>query len=214
MYSGGDNVLEFATSGRKAISLNSSTLIFYQDADPYGATITFYRSTGNVSTIGNVSASGYVLGAAGIAVGVIATDNRIDDASNGSGSTTLYIGNETITTSSDKRIKKDITSFTGYGLDLTSQLPVKEFAWDDPSDTQGSKNERGKYMGFIAQEVADIVPWAVNTQGGKDCENCKAGNECEEHPIPWLLNYSYIVPVLVKAVQELTEKVKRLEEGN
>ena len=98
----------------------------------------------------------------------------------------------TYNTTSDYRLKTDKKSFDA--LSLVEQIPVYDFKW--------------KYMdtrdyGCLAHELAEIIPNAVN--GEKDAID----DEGEKHYQQ--ADYSKIVPVLVKAIQELQEKVKTLE---
>jgi Chaperone of endosialidase len=83
----------------------------------------------------------------------------------------------TYTPSSDARFKENVADIH-YGLDTVKALTGRAFTWID-----SKKND----VGFIAQEVALVVPEVVSTD--------KKGY----HGV----NYSGIVPVLVKAVQEL-----------
>jgi len=89
-------------------------------------------------------------------------------------------------TSSDYRLKKDLKDFDG--LDKVSKIPVYDFKWkvDDSSS-----------YGVMAHELQDILPDAVS--GEKD------GEEMQE------VDYSKIVPLLIKSIQELEAKVKILE---
>lgn len=56
--------------------------------------------------------------------------------------------------SSDRRLKHDIRGLEGRGLELVRKLRGVSFVWND-----GGKAA----MGFIAQEVEPIVPYAVST---------------------------------------------------
>ena len=141
----------------------------------------------------------------------LSTNNQIWTASQGSSTTTLYIGNASITTVSDIRIKTDINTWKGNALDMISKMRVVDFAWNDPSDkAEINKNSRGKYVGFIAQEVIDIMPWTVNAPD-RHCSDCKLGRQCKKHRNFWQLEYEYIVPILCKGMQELQQKVELLE---
>jgi hypothetical protein len=51
--------------------------------------------------------------------------------------------------------------------------------------------------GVIAHELQEVLPYAVT--GEKDAKEMQS------------VDYSKLVPVLVKAIQELSEKVKQLE---
>ena len=89
---------------------------------------------------------------------------------------------------SDISKKTQIEDIT-YGLDTINQLrPVSFFYKTDLEDKQ---------VGFIAQEVNDVLPEAIQIH--KDEEDLM------------FIDKSSIIPVLVKAIQELTEKVETLE---
>jgi len=80
-------------------------------------------------------------------------------------------------TSSDYRLKKDLKDYNG--LDVVSKIKTYDFEWI----------EDGKRMyGVLAHELAEIIPYAVN--GEKDGEQMQGAD------------YSKIVPVLIKAIQE------------
>ena len=100
-------------------------------------------------------------------------------------------------------------------MDLVNRFNVVDFEWDDPTDTaEYDKNYRGSYTGMLAQETVKIAPWIINDQGGgRDCDECLAGHDCEEHGM-WIVSYQNLVPTLVKAIQELKEKIQELEHGN
>ncbi len=153
-----------------------------------------------------------------------ATASIISASTHGSGSTATLIGNATITVSSDSRIKKDVVTWSGNALSAISRAPrLVEFTYDIPGcggdlaaegDEDARKygpNARGRYLGFIAQETIDWAPWVVNAGAGKDCHKCRKGQKCEEHTTPWTVEYEHLVPLLIKAVQELTAKIAVLE---
>ena len=167
-------------------------------------------SVGNLSSAGavtNVTADGAIIATGGIAfTDVLAA--WIDDATHGAGTTTIYIGNQTITTSSDMRVKTDIVDWKGSALDLLRQGRLKEFNYDLPgggSQTEGyGPNARGRYIGMLAQETIAWAPWIVNAGAGADCQQCLAGLPCEKHS-PWGVEYQHLVPLLVKGIQELEQ---------
>lgn len=101
-----------------------------------------------------------------------------------SGSSTQY------NTSSDYRLKKNFKDFNG--LNLVSQIPVYDFNWK-----VGVDPEEGQAWGVKAHELQEVLPNAVS--GEKD------GDEMQG------VDYSKIVPILIKAIQELEAKVKILE---
>ena len=90
---------------------------------------------------------------------------------------------------SDARAKKDITYFNEPILDKVMQLKPASFRY-----TQNDENIKG---GFIAQEVKEIFPDLVTkTQDEDDLMG---------------VDYYGVIALLTKAVQELTEKVNKLE---
>lgn len=147
----------------------------------------------------------------GIRIGADSGNNEIDDATQGAASTTLYIGNASITVSSDKRVKSNIQAWDGQATDLLSQLSVKDFDYDADHVPFGGIYD-GRYVGLMAQDVFKVAPWAVNTQGGADCQNCLSGMSCEEHPQPWSVKAELMTGIMVKTMQELERRISLLEE--
>jgi len=103
------------------------------------------------------------------------------------------VGNITITgsstaynTSSDYRLKKDLKDFDG--LDKVSKIPVYDFKW---------KVDNSSSYGVMAHELQEVLPNAVS--GEKDGEEMQG------------VDYSKVVPLLIKSIQELEAKVKILE---
>jgi len=90
-------------------------------------------------------------------------------------------------TSSDYRLKEDLKDFAG--LDMVSKIPVYNFKW---------KTDDNRSYGVMAHELQEVLPQAVS--GDKDAEEMQS------------VDYSKIVPLLVKSIQELTAKVDKLEQ--
>jgi hypothetical protein len=89
-------------------------------------------------------------------------------------------------TSSDYRLKTDLKDYNG--LDLVSKVKTYDFEWIE---------DNSRMYGVLAHELYDVIPYAVN--GEKDGEQMQG------------VDYSKLVPVLVKAIQELSAKVSALE---
>jgi len=90
-------------------------------------------------------------------------------------------------TSSDYRLKQDLKDFNG--LDLVSKLKAYDYEW---------KSDKTRSYGVIAHELQSVINYAVT--GVKDGEQMQG------------VDYSKIVPVLIKAVQESHTIIKTLEE--
>lgn len=104
-----------------------------------------------------------------------------------------------ITSLSDERDKKDVKEL-GAGLDFVKDLKPVEFVWDD-RDENGRHNV--KDFGFIAQDLKK----AQEDAGLADTLKLVY----EENPEKLEASYGKLVPILVKAIQELTAKVEALE---
>jgi len=143
----------------------------------------------------------------GARIGADSAANEIDDASQGCSSTTLYIGNASITVCSDQRLKKCITETAICATKLINDLRVVDYVWCDPTDVAPvNRNSRGVWTGLIAQETVDVAPWVVNAPD-RTCPTCKAGKACKKHTGRWHLEYQHLVPALIKAIQELSTRM-------
>tara|TARA_R100000231_G_scaffold68427_1_gene54630 strand:- start:147 stop:1034 length:888 start_codon:yes stop_codon:yes gene_type:complete len=98
-------------------------------------------------------------------------------------------------TSSDYRIKKNITTQTELGIDKIKQLRPVNYEYTDYGVFKGDGIAR---KGFIAHEVAEVIPSAVD--GEKD-----ADDQIQS------LRMDAIVSVLTKALQEAVAKIETLE---
>ncbi len=101
--------------------------------------------------------------------------------------TNLYMNNwpifdTTIQTSSDERLKKEISDSKVDALSVINALACKEFKW--------RQDRRFEELGFIAQQVKEVNPKFV-------------GERIGEGKTYYTLDLMAIIPYLVKAVQEL-----------
>jgi len=94
-------------------------------------------------------------------------------------------------------------------LEKVNQVRIVDFNWDDPSDTSfNNRNARGKWTGVLAQELVDIFPFAVNAPRNES--DLSIDTDSEQR---WLVDQAQMVPVLIKAIQQLSARVDELEEG-
>jgi len=89
-------------------------------------------------------------------------------------------------TSSDYRLKEDLQDFAG--LNIVSKIPVYNFKW---------KTDESRSYGVMAHELQEVLPQAVT--GDKDAEDMQS------------VDYSKIVPLLVKSIQELKAEIELLK---
>jgi len=109
----------------------------------------------------------------------------------------VNVGNISVTsvstiynTSSDRRVKENISP-TVLGLNALMQIPVNDFNFiNDPNGV--------RQQGFIAQELYNIYPNAVTTNGDDGIVELDTPNKN-----PWSVDYGRITPLIVKSIQEL-----------
>jgi hypothetical protein len=169
-----------------------------------GATVT----TGNANVfigpdtgvgISNITGQGIVLIGSGGGVNPSSASAQFEITLGNSFITALRCAQTSITSLSDARDKKDVTDLRA-GLDFVKGLRPVEFVWDE-------RDEEGRHdiadFGFIAQdlkaaqedaELADVLKLVY-----------------ESNPEKLEASYGKLVPILVKAVQELAAKVEQLE---
>lgn len=112
--------------------------------------------------------------------------------------TTLRCAVTTITSLSDERDKKDISDIS-YGLDLINELRPVQFEWN----TRDGEKTGQKDIGFIAQELASL-------EDSLDAHEI-LGLTYRDNPEKLEASYGRLVPILVKAVQELSARIEQLE---
>lgn len=93
-----------------------------------------------------------------------------------------------ITTGSDRKLKDNIETTSVKALDKINALNLVAFDY--------IKDKTHEEIGLIAQEVLNIIPGSVEKYEGED-----------NH---LTINYSKFVPYLIKAVQELNQKLEEI----
>ncbi|MCF8359064.1 MAG: tail fiber domain-containing protein [Prolixibacteraceae bacterium] len=107
---------------------------------------------------------------------------------------------------SDKRLKENFRSIDN-SLEKVLQLEGKKFDYiADAIDSTSNEKERQKrvemkknQLGFVAQEVIEILPEAVHY---------------EEEADLYYINYDAIIPVIVEAIKELSSEIDVLKSKN
>ena len=108
---------------------------------------------------------------------------------------TAFGNTSNFTTLSDIKYKKDITRIS-ESLDRVLELKPSKFVWKT-TDTED--------IGFIAQEVEEIIPEVVLT----DKEGILGAPDTKDYKT---ITYPKLIPLLVDSIQELTKKVSTLED--
>lgn len=104
-------------------------------------------------------------------------------------------------TYSDGRVKKEIKEIE-YGINEVMKMkPVqyKHYSSEFVNNTLNIGDQYTNEIGFVAQDIHEIVKEAVNRGSEKEL---------------WSLDKSKLIPVLVKAVQELKAELDELKQNN
>ena len=172
-----------------------------------GAEAGTYITTGSdntfLGTYSGVGFSGITTGSNNICIGInsgaptATTSNSITLGNNSNN--VLRCAVTSITSLSDSRDKEEVAELA-VGLEFVKELNPVSFVWND-------RDESGKHgvkdFGFIAQDLKA-------TQEKYDMAET-LGLVYEENPEKLEASYGKLIPILVKAIQDLTAKVEALE---
>jgi hypothetical protein len=125
------------------------------------------------------------------------------------GDGTIFAQNTTVQSLSDVRLKENISD-AAEGLAVITALRPVRYDWK-----AGYGNDRKNQLGFVAQEMEAVFPEAVSVW-----EMDEPTGEVDEDgkPITEKVDYKTVgpgalIPVLVKAIQELEARIATLEAG-
>jgi hypothetical protein len=158
----------------------------------------FNLTTGSFNVIVGVSSGALITtGSNNVCLGddtQTATPTTSNSITLGNGSHNILRCNVTsITSLSDARDKTNIEEST-YGLDLVKSLKPVTFEWD----TRDGVKKGVKDLGFIAQDL-------------KELDDEHLGLVYSENPEKLEASYGRLIPVLVKAIQDLSKELETLK---
>ena len=114
----------------------------------------------------------------------------------------FYTNDGTVSSLSDIRAKKDVNDLTD-GLSIIDQLRPITFKYNGAGDMTG--DDGIQRYGFIADEVLPVASQYVSVFKGKI-----NGEEVDDVKS---LSTTRMIPMMMKAIQELSAKVTALEDG-
>ena len=162
-----------------------------------------YRSGQNVTSaanntfIGSQAGDAVTTGSNNTVIGYDASASAVDATNEitlgNSSIATIRCQVQTISSLSDKRDKTNIQD-SNYGLDLIDSLKPVTFEWDMRDGAKVGQKD----LGFIAQDLQEL-----------DDENLQL--VYSNNPEKLEASYGRLIPVLVKAIQDLSAKVTALE---
>ena len=130
--------------------------------------------------------------------GVVQKLHRDQNIKFNTGTNELKCAGDIIAFVSDERLKTDMVGITN-ALDKVNSLSGFTYTWTEWASEQGNQFDRSKrHVGVSAQEVQKVLPEAVA-------------------PAPFneeylTVKYDKIVPLLIEAIKELSDKVSALED--
>jgi len=214
----GDNNIAIGASALGALTTEDDNIAIGFESlygnNSQGNTCVGFR-TGKAVTSGDFNLIlGYDAGQSGSPGGAVTT-----------GSNQVCLGDENIanahiqvdwTIASDKRDKTDVESLD-LGLEFINQLEPVTYRWDKRSkyskdqsvSPDGTHKEEQLEGGFLAQDVEAIE----EQYGHKLSDKTNLTFHSSEDEQMYGIKYSKFVPMLVKAVQELSAEVEELKKG-
>ncbi|MEO7358425.1 MAG: tail fiber domain-containing protein [Ignavibacteria bacterium] len=213
----GFNSLNSNTSGNQNTAVGLSALHYNfsgSNNTAVGETSLFFNSTGNENTaLGKLSGVFLTSGSNNTLIGYFS------QPSSGTVSNQITLGDgnisslrcnvQTITSLSDRRDKKNITDLP-LGLDFLMKIKPRLFNWDkrewyDNNISDGSKMNEAPTAGFIAQELDEV----------QTTENAEWLNlVMKDNPEKMEATSGNLLPVMVKAIQELKTENDLLKQNN
>jgi hypothetical protein len=169
-----------------------------------------FQALNNNTTGSNNTAIGYNAGVGGFGINITTQSNLF--ILGNSSVTDLICADTSISGHSDARDKKDIEALNFSGLAYINALIPRKFTWD-MRKCVGTKKDITE-IGFIAQEVEFVqssvyaVPGIVSTY---DIDYTDPETDETIVTDQKLIAPAKLIPILVKAIQELTVRVELLE---
>ena len=222
---GAENVFVGAGAGQLNLTGGNNTIV--------GASAGYTNSVGANNTIMGAGAAFSATNSTNTVIGASAAANLTSGASNtviggsaGNSSSVInlttqsnrvVIGDANVTNAyilvawtvtSDSRDKSDVQS-APYGLQFVNELIPITYKWDkrdkyENSTPDGTHKESKTQLGFLAQDVIALE----KKHGGVAGDLLIADDETEES---LKITETKFIPILVKAIQELTARVQALE---
>ncbi len=175
------NTIEFEVNGSERMRINSSGYVMINTTSTHATNARFYVGGANSAITGMAIVNDNDAGTIYSMYVLNASNSLVGGISNNGSSTTFQ-------TSSDYRLKENV-NYDWDGTEKLKQLKPAQFNFINNADET--------VEGFIAHETEGVAPYAVI--GEKDGEQMQG------------MDYGRITPILVKAIQELEERVKTLE---
>ncbi|ANI89300.1 hypothetical protein A9P82_08350 [Arachidicoccus ginsenosidimutans] len=194
------SLLGTIVSTNAQLQYNSNGTLTFGNVSPYGAYTTNFNGYGFYFTSSSSPGDFLEMNVSTSNPRIAGTGNQIVFY-NTETSTFNTIQVQSVSTMSDRRAKMNILPLTS-GLDKIKRLKPVSFTWRERMGSDKvrmkAKGKPATDVGFIAQDVEQVIPDAVN-------DFIDTTSDVK------MLNYNAIVSVLTQAVKELSDKVDSLQ---
>ncbi len=196
-YNHGSDRMEFHTAAAERMRIDSSGNLLVGTAETPLTLLSDGYSGFGVSGSGDYIVSSRFNGASGYFKRENSNGSVLEFLRDGTGvgSITVTTSSTSYNTTSDYRLKENV-DYEFNALDRVAQLKPARFNFIADADTTVD--------GFLAHEVQDIVPEAI--QGEKDAVDSEGNPEYQG------IDQSKLVPLLTKAIQEQQEQIETLKQ--
>jgi hypothetical protein len=206
-FSGENARLALRGVGGGLTGISSNTTLYFAPSNTEAMRIDTNGSVLIGKTSTGITTNGYVINAAGDISQVFGAGNysvinsqtgastwvSLRNANSEKGSIVINSGSVSYNTTSDYRLKENVTPITD-ALTKVSLLKPVNYTWKDSGEPAN---------GFIAHELQEVAPDCVT--GEKDAV------DADGNPKYQAIDTSFLTATLVKAIQELNAKVIALE---
>ncbi len=116
---------------------------------------------------------------------------------------------------SDQKLKQNIQDFSS-AMALINQLHPKQYQFRQDGNYKMMNLPQGEHYGLIAQDVEKILPNLVkntNFDPSKNIPSLMSGESKNAESIDFkALNYTELIPILIKAIQEQQQQIDELKQ--
>jgi hypothetical protein len=123
--------------------------------------------------------------------------------------TELRVLGDVVANTSDKRLKTNIINIDSP-LEKLSKINGVYFNWNETAKELNQKNTNKREVGFIAQEVQEVMPEIVSLAPFDTINHTNQSKSGENY---LTIQYEKIVPLLVESIKELKKEIEELKKN-
>ena len=121
----------------------------------------------------------------------------------------LNVAGDVVANTSDKRLKTNIINIDSP-LEKLSKINGVYFNWNETAKELNQKDTNKREVGFIAQEVQEVMPEIVSLAPFDKIEHTNQSKSGENY---LTIQYEKIVPLLVESIKELKKEIEELKKN-